>query len=610
MDRDGICRSLPTAAPKGLLSWALQQAEDELGGELTIFSRESVTIEPEIMQTMRPEDWARRERETLHKWGAVCCCTACNEEWTAGWAGKQNGVSAIRAAVGEDGSVYDGWVSPKDELAAPFAEGEEIYCPLCGSRTRLAHRGRLKAGRTYATQVGTLEVLPGGYTALLYWIVSRRVDEFGIWTSDIRPREAVVLDEKGKRWRFSRTGYSEYGESAKEEWEHRTFTDPEQLPFYCYGNGPARNTVGCWWWPYTPDLTGSTGEKTAVDEYIQKDGQHPAVYLSLWRENPTAENLVRQGWSRFISQRIGELTAMARAYRYRQLHAEVEGVAWEARRPHAMLNMTVEDWRKVKHRPWDMKQLDIWLEYSRTAERPMGAAAFAEYAAELSIGGVGLITGYEMDGYPDFELERVVRYLRRQKDIPDRDKARIFCDYRKMLEDATTGEPEAAELWPPHLRAAHDGLASRIRTEKDQKSAEAFRRLKERYSALEWTDGELCIVVPGSNGELVQEGAVLHHCVGRYGEEHLSGRPIFFVRKYRTPMRSYFTLNENLQGMKPHRVQLHGYGNEFAHGKRLRIPDKVQKFVARWEKEVLAPWHAQQQAEKYKTNKKKGRSAA
>lgn len=610
MDKEKVIAELPHRAPPGLLDWALSAAEDELGGELTIFARESISIAPELMQTMRPEDWVRREKETLHKWGAVCLCTACNEEWTAGWAGSQKGVNAICVAVGDDGGVYDGWVSPKDELTAPFAEEEEIYCPLCGSYTKLVHRSRLKNGRTYATQVGTADVLPGGYTALLYWLVTRHVDEFGIWESSIRPREAIVLDEKGKRWRFSNTAYNEFGESPQEEWTHRNLKDPEQLPFYCWGNGPARSTVGCWWKPDSRDMTGSSGEKSGIDEYLKAGGSYPAVYLGLWARQPTVENLVRQGWSRFISEQIANRVSASLAYRARALSVELEGVAWEARRPHAMLNMDIEDWRRVKARPWDLKTVMLWLEYSRTAESPVGAAAFEEYCRELSTGGVGLITGHEMDGWEEFELERVVRYLRKQEDIPERNRAQMYCDYRQMLENARDGEPERIEYWPPHLRAAHDGLAAQIRVEKDERSAAAFRAVKEKYSQLEWNDGELCIVIPGSNSELVREGAVLRHCVGRYGEEHLNGRPIFFVRKYRTPLRSYFTLNENLNGDRPHRVQLHGYGNEWAHGKRLKIPKKVLDFVERWEKEVLAPWHARQQAEKHKQSRKKGRKAA
>ena len=62
-----------------------------------------------------------------------------------------------------------------------------------------------------------------------------------------------------------------------------------------------------------------------------------------------------------------------------------------------------------------------------------------------------------------------------------------------------------------------------------------------------------------------------------------------FIRRYRRPERSYFTLNEDLTGDRPRRIQLHGYGNEYANGKRLTIPKQVLDFCDRWERKVLIP---------------------
>ena len=77
--------------------------------------------------------------------------------------------------------------------------------------------------------------------------------------------------------------------------------------------------------------------------------------------------------------------------------------------------------------------------------------------------------------------------------------------------------------------------------------------------------------------------------MGGYGKAHLSGKLILFVRHARRPERSWFTLNIDTAGRSPKRIQLHGYGNEYAHGKRLTIPQCVLDFVERWEKEILLP---------------------
>ena len=126
----------------------------------------------------------------------------------------------------------------------------------------------------------------------------------------------------------------------------------------------------------------------------------------------------------------------------------------------------------------------------------------------------------------------------------------------------------------------------------------------DKYGQLQWTDGELCIVLPKSHAELVQEGNILRHCVGGYSDRHIQGGDtIFFVRHYRRPERSYYTLDINMTD-RPHRVQLHGYGNE-RHGIHKqyshKIPKKVLDFCARWEQEVLMPWWRDNQNKKEKT---------
>lgn len=112
---------------------------------------------------------------------------------------------------------------------------------------------------------------------------------------------------------------------------------------------------------------------------------------------------------------------------------------------------------------------------------------------------------------------------------------------------------------------------------------------------LQWSDGDLRILLPQTNDDLVREGSVLRHCVGTYGNGHIEGRSvIFFVRKHRRPERCYYTLDICFTAGIPNEVQLHGYGNE-RHGVNKeyshKIPYKVRQFVDRWKAEVLIPWY-------------------
>ena len=183
---------------------------------------------------------------------------------------------------------------------------------------------------------------------------------------------------------------------------------------------------------------------------------------------------------------------------------------------------------------------------------------------------------------------------------------------------ADLGELTEAEKYPPSLRRAHDRIArehnERRRAEEQRQRdnrhigdvkvyGEQFSELHKKYAPLEYSDGEICIVIPQSPTDLIKEGHILNHCVGGYSQQHCSGRPIFFVRHARRPERSWFTLNEDLTGETARRIQLHGYGNEYAHGHRLNIPERVKDFVEKWERDILKPWFEAQSGRIKKTGK-------
>lgn len=592
MDIQEVINMLPNEPREGMLEWGLEVAAGELGGELTIFYRESVELRPELQPLMTYADWQERDRNTHRRWGARCECTACGDDYIAGWAGKNRGGAAIRLGGGEDGVVYDGWISQDDPMSQIYAEGEPLNCPLCGEYTKLAHSSKLRYGRTYAAMIGSVE-RAGKYAALVFWLIRRKTDEFGIWDVEIRPREAVVLDEKGRRWRFSKTSYGEFAERPIDHWEHRTFQEPEQLCYYSWGSGdgPKRNTIGAFWWPDTADLTGTTGEKSAIDEYVKLRGSYPVLYLSLWEKCRSVEALIKAGWAEFVSDEISRCADQAHMYRSKLVGMNIDWINWEFRKPSQLLRMSKEEVKTLARYHWDAKKLKLWLRYTEAQPQSARAMDFLQYINRYPFDGVESLIDMHADGWPHFELPRVMRYLDKQTDIRAADRAQTFKDYRTMLEMRDPGnQPSPSELWPPHLLAAHNRLAQSVNLGNDAQYVKGFLAIKAQYSALEWTDGELCIVVPTSNSELVEEGKKLDHCVGDYGKSHCEGKPIFFVRRYRRPERSYFTLNENLTGDLPKRIQLHGYKNENISGKHLKIPQHVLDFVERWEREVLKPW--------------------
>ena len=111
-DWEAFRQALPKAATKEFIDWAARPQKDELGGELCLFSRESVSwLEDEPQEIMTPEDIERREKTRRRTWGARCSCTACGEDFVAGWLRglKQPVNREIRGSAllqGDDGLLY------------------------------------------------------------------------------------------------------------------------------------------------------------------------------------------------------------------------------------------------------------------------------------------------------------------------------------------------------------------------------------------------------------------------------------------------------------------------------------------------------------------------
>ena len=208
-------------------------------------------------------------------------------------------------------------------------------------------------------------------------------------------------------------------------------------------------------------------------------------------------------------------------------------------------------------------------------------------------------------GWTDLIPVRVVRYLEKQDAIQD--GVQQLIDYRKMMRDAGLAETEET-LWPRDLVATHDRVAQYWAARAKASYQMGFSTTFIKYRELEWTAGDLCVVLPKTEGDLVSEGNTLRHCVGTYGKEHCSGKPIFFVRHRRRPERSYYTLQIDMTKEIPKEIQLHGYGNE-RHGDRKqyshKIPQKVRDFCDRWEREVLTPWFADRKAQAVEKKPKK-----
>ena len=609
MDREWIRERLPHTPSEEMLRWVRMSCGDELGEEYLIFRGERVRIRPTMAEILERECLPRDRWE----WAAYCTCTACREDF---YTQKVPGYDAIRLAVSEDGCSYPlepGEVYPAGEYQDVVTleeahSGETLYCPMCGNNVKLIHSKYLRGGRTKRIMVQSVDNIEG-YTTVFYWMACRTVDEDGVDLYRVEPMDAYVLTERGGLERYTHVQKNTFGYRMLKCWcRTGNCKDTRDYVYKDWGS-IANRKMGAMEFGGCPNLGGTTGEKTGLEEFMAAGGYNAVQYLKYWRTHRNIENMVKCGQGELV------LSIFREANRYCSgVDAEMKKyLDMTRKKPHEMLRISKEEFRKIRNNRICLhaNDLDYFTQYRKCG----GKLSLPEFLNVLpSFGRSGISAAMQiMMQSRGADLDKITRYMEKQNMRAN--QVQYLVDVRRMHEQINDGQPMTQEqLWPRRLAAAHDRadqiLMERRRLAKEEerkKYDRKFEQIAQKYTDLQWNDGDLCVVLPMSAKDLHDEGKILRHCVGGYSDRHISGSDtIFFVRKYRRPERSYYTLDIRMNKERPEEVQLHGYGNE-RHGKNKEfthsIPKKVRDFVDRWEREVLLPWWAahQEQDRKEKT---------
>ncbi len=184
-------------------------------------------------------------------------------------------------------------------------------------------------------------------------------------------------------------------------------------------------------------------------------------------------------------------------------------------------------------------------------------------------------------------LRKALNYIRRQmKDarLESGDAAaRLWRDYLTMADRAGLNTEDLQMLLPKRLRQAHDETRALCRVLDNRERDEGIAKTAERLAGLRWAWKGLEIRPATSQAELIREGEILSHCVGRsnYGQKMAMGTTaIFFIRRQKEPEKPFATLELGLKDGKV--IQ--------CYGEKDRYPgDRVKTFYTRWEEKIVQP---------------------
>lgn len=525
--------------------------------------RPSATIRPAALWCSECESWYLAEYVPAHG-------THCRESMT-----YQNNSGVRIVNIGRD---------TIDEVRS----GADIICPLCGAQTRLRNVQELRYGLA-SQEFMVVPTVAKSCLILTQWCIERYIYE-GRSHTERHAINAYVVDGR----RIIKLAHYQFNAMAN-SWRNLGAWVQRAKLVDDIGN-PKMYAASL------PNLGGTGAENAKLWEYMEqssaKEEFYPVAYLRLYFKHPNVENLVTAGLGNLVGNGIdSEMTQRYYTGLTPQTAApRLEWVNWKEKRPAQMLGMTKQE-------------LQIWREYGLGLD-----CLKAQQEQFLQHSGVSfrdLCTAMKTIGayntrrilHEKQPLVRTVNYIKRQ----GQEFAQLE-DYWRMAAAAGCDLNQDAVRWPKDLRTAHDRMSETIQYERvSGKCQQAFAAMTARCAGLTWEHDGICIRPAETPLELIREGSTLHHCVGRYSDAHARGRIILFVRHTRRPERSWYTLNIDVTSKRE--IQLHGYGNEFAHGKKLKIPRRVREFVDLWEREVLAKWQLPPE-QKAKKKKNKATQAA
>lgn len=567
-------------------------AMDEILHQYCTFKRTAVIVNEDNYT----EAFGFAGKEMKSAYGAECRCSSCGDSFISGYISKsKNKDSAIVLIEGDDGVLYEGYATPDDDNAVAFFEGEFIVCPFCGETLMVKRLSEInEAGELYAIRTQEI-VTVGKYAAVMTWEWRRMIFVEGLQGDAIVPISAVVIDEEGNLHCFYR---------FNGEWEEEPEIEYIDALQVLYNDDDSINDLklGGVCDPCPPDLTGTTGEKTGLIEFLSERGNNVVVYLQTWQEYHQIENLMKSPFGKTLAYHINEIVDQNISYDYFPT-GPVTGfdwINWDKNKPHQMLGITKAELAELKDHIWDLETYSLFYKFNTK----FGIAP-KQFAELLKTFKTAMLSRFERLLNKESEkltLLKVFNYLKKQKCF-NQHGLELYADYIEMI-----GTEDEELIFPKNLEAAHDRITEIYTCKKSNSKLSEFRNVKKRYAELEYGDGDLCVILPSSPNDLVEEGEKLRHCVGGYVNKHASGTSvIFFVRHYRRPERSYYTLNIEFGKKEPREIQLHGYGNE-RHGENKQythsIPKKVRDFVDKWEEDVLKPWYKEQMKKALKEEKK------
>ena len=439
---------------------------------------------------------------------------------------------------------------------------ERCNCPQCGAVVEGIAAGKykydmkslerwVKVAVTRAGEKGELLVVAGN---------ARRIFKHDCLTGDLD-----FYPEK--KYYFGTEGCCEW--KAEQQWEGcrragidwiptKTVGDPFQPNWMGYADyDGSYSVIGIGdALPYTILRYSQVIEFYERQAYVDLDHDRPArgvlKYLAWYMVHPQLEMAVKFGLRDAVEQLISEGRKNA------------ELLNWRAKTPAQFLRLSKQDAKRFLNQEMsfdDLKAIKLGKDmsisvYLEICENIGGRDNMKELMKCAAVTGV---SGRDAARYVAKLRPECARYA-----VPPRQIIRTWLDYLHMAQKLGYDLSVPTVAMPKDLQERHDAASQMMYLKSHEDELKKYktrrRNLEKKYR---FQMGGYCIVIPTSGDEIVREGKTLQHCVGGYAARHMAGTTtILFLRKTRTPGRSFLTLEMDRKEGKDVIRQIHGYKNE------------------------------------------------
>ncbi len=450
--------------------------------------------------------------------------------------------------------------------------GKRCECPHCGQASILLAMGKFKNFGSLSSRERAVQMSSYGDWLLIQagWITRTFDHEDLGGYLEFEPFRRYAF-APGRRAMWSQA-YSVEGAWTREDSISEPFARQpyEREAAYIPLNAEALSISSMRWCQYDRWFDNEFGGLLADLDWVEAPFliAHFITYLSEYTRRPQMEFLAKLGHDDVLRDLVIA----------RKPHGDL--LDWKARTPAAFFRLRKEEYQLFADSGLSLNALEGWR-----AQRKRGLSfqSFIEGRKDCGEDFNRVLRCLEFSGV---SLNHAMRYLRQQArgDLRSFHGAvEFWLDYLTNARQLDYDLTRTDVALPKNLRERHDLAAGAVNLVEAQ---EQMRRYAVRYRNLteqfEFQSDGLCVVVPKSIQEIIDEGKILQHCVGGYAKRHVSGAvTILFLRKMKNPEAPYVTMELSTENncKNLHIVQIHGFQNdkkaerspEVLHGEFLKL---------------------------------------